>query len=195
MAGQTARGGATRPGRCTTLRRSVRRTAERQSAASAPILTASRGSERISASSRSSAEEAIAWAIETFPRLGFAVSFQKTSSVIIDIAHRIDPEARFFYLDTELLFAETYDTRDALAERYGIEFERFAQDNPPGLRERWEAQLWRESTSAARPERSRPCARALEGVDCWVSGFAGSTPETRAGAPHSAGTSGSTAGS
>ena len=53
-----------------------------------------------------SAEESIAWAIETFgPKLGFAVSFQKTSSVIIDIAHRIDPQARFFYLDTELLFA------------------------------------------------------------------------------------------
>ena len=53
-----------------------------------------------------SAEESIAWAIETFhPRLCFAVSFQKTSSVMIDIAHRIDPEARFFYLDTEVLFA------------------------------------------------------------------------------------------
>ena len=35
------------------------------------------------------AEDAIAWAIETFhPRLRFAVSFQKTSSVILDIAHR-----------------------------------------------------------------------------------------------------------
>ncbi len=52
-----------------------------------------------------SAEEAIAWAIETFhPGLRFATSFQKTSSVIVDIAHAIEPEARFFYLDTELLF-------------------------------------------------------------------------------------------
>ena len=46
--------------------------------------------------------------------------------MILDIAHRIEPEARFFYLDTELLFPETYETRDALADRYGIEFERFA---------------------------------------------------------------------
>ena len=60
------------------------------------------------------ADEAIGWAIETFhPRLRFAVSFQKTSSVVLDIAHRIEPAASFFYLDTELLFPETYETRDA----------------------------------------------------------------------------------
>ena len=46
--------------------------------------------------------------------------------MIVDIAHRLDPETRFFYVDTGLLFPETYETRDALAERYGIEFERFA---------------------------------------------------------------------
>ena len=64
------------------------------------------------------AEDAIDWAIETFhPRLQFAVSFQKTSSVILDLAHRAEPEASFFYLDTELLFPETYATRDALADR------------------------------------------------------------------------------
>ena len=69
-----------------------------------------------------SAEEAIAWAIERFhPRLRFAASFQKTSSVMVDIAHRIDPGARFFYLDTDLLFPETYDdprrARRALRDR------------------------------------------------------------------------------
>ena len=37
------------------------------------------------------AADAIAWALETFhPRLRFAASFQKTSSVTIDIAHRIE---------------------------------------------------------------------------------------------------------
>src|SRR5919106_5487742 len=70
------------------------------------------------------AEDAIAWAIETFGSgLGFATSFQKTSSVIVDMAHRIDPGARFFYIDTELIFPETYATRDRLADRFGIEFE------------------------------------------------------------------------
>jgi phosphoadenosine phosphosulfate reductase len=130
-----------------------------------------------------SARESIAWAIETFgSRVGFAVSFQKTSSVIVDVAHGIDPHARFFYLDTELLFPETYATRDALAERYGIEFERFVQDNPPGLRERWEANLWRESDECCATRKVETMHRALEGFDCWVSGVRRVDSETRAGA-------------
>jgi phosphoadenosine phosphosulfate reductase len=130
------------------------------------------------------AEEAIAWAIETFgSRLGFAVSFQKTSSVIIDIAHGIDPKARFFYLDTELLFPETYATRDALAERYGIEFERFVQDNPPGLRERWEANLWNDSDDCCATRKVDTMHRALEGTDAWVSGVRRVDSKTRAEAP------------
>ncbi len=140
--------------------------------------------QRISAElAQMSARESIAWAIETFgPRLGFAVSFQKTSSVIIDIAHGIDPQARFFYLDTELLFAETYATRDALAERYGIEFQQFTQANPPGLRERWEANLWRESDECCATRKVETMHRALEGVDCWVSGVRRVDSKTRAGA-------------
>ncbi|MEJ7876730.1 MAG: phosphoadenosine phosphosulfate reductase family protein, partial [Solirubrobacterales bacterium] len=89
------------------------------------------------------AQQAIEWAIETFgPKLSFAVSFQKTTSVVVDMAHRVDPRARFTYVDTELLFPETYETRDRLANHFGIEFERFVQDNPPGLRERWDAGEW-----------------------------------------------------
>jgi phosphoadenosine phosphosulfate reductase len=127
------------------------------------------------------ARETIAWAVETFgPRLGFAVSFQKTSSVIIDIAHGIDPNAHFFYLDTELLFSETYATRDALAVRYGIEFERFLQANPPGLRERWEANLWRDSDDCCATRKVETMHRALEGIDCWVSGVRRVDSKTRA---------------
>lgn len=129
------------------------------------------------------AEDAIAWAIENFgSSLGFAVSFQKTSSVIIDMAHRIDPSVHFFYLDTELLFPETYDTRDALAARYGIEFERFVQDNPPRLRERWEAGEWGEDDDCCATRKVETMRRALDGTECWVSGVRRSDSATRADA-------------
>jgi phosphoadenosine phosphosulfate reductase len=128
-----------------------------------------------------SAEESIAWAIETFgPKLGFAVSFQKTSSVIIDMAHRIDPGVRFFYLDTELLFPETYETRDRLAQHFGVEFERFTQDNPPGLRERWEANLWTEADECCATRKVDTMRRALDGTECWVSGVRKVDSKTRA---------------
>ena len=138
--------------------------------------------ERISAEvEEMGAADAIAWAIETFGAgLGFAVSFQKTSSVIIDIAHGLDPSARFFYLDTDLLFPETYETRDRLAEHFRIDFQRFAQDNPPGLRERWEANLWRESDECCATRKVATMHRALEGIECWVSGVRRVDSPTRA---------------
>jgi phosphoadenosine phosphosulfate reductase len=131
-----------------------------------------------------SAEEAIAWAIETFgTKLKFASSFQKTSSVTIEIAHRIDPSARFFYLDTELLFPETYATRDALAEHFGIEFERFSgisleeQENVHG------ANLWRRDPDGCCGIRKVEAMReALSDAECWVSGIRRSDSETRASA-------------
>src|SRR4051794_17776566 len=118
------------------------------------------------------AEEAIAWAIETFGgKLAFAVSFQKTSSVIVDMAHRLDPESHFFYIDTELLFPETYATRDRLAEHFGIEFDRYVQDNPPGLVERWAKGEWGEGDECWAPRKGATMRRAPVGVDFWVSGF------------------------
>ena len=64
-----------------------------------------------------SAQEALEWMFETFGAEHYiACSFQKTSSVTAHMASRINPEARFFYLDTDVLFPETYETRDRLAE-------------------------------------------------------------------------------
>jgi phosphoadenosine phosphosulfate reductase len=131
------------------------------------------------------AEEAIEWAIERFhPELRFAVSFQKTSSVIVDMVSRLDLEARFFYVDTGLLFPETYATRDALADRYGIEFERFADFSLA-------AQDQRDAANLLRPDQDGCCAdrkvelmrTALSEVSCWVSGIRRIDSQTRAEAP------------
>ena len=121
------------------------------------------------------AEETISWAIERFhPDLRFAVSFQKTSSVMVDLVHRIEPQARFFYVDTGLLFPETYTTRDALAERYGVEFERIADDDPIGS-------LGADGCCADR--KVELMRTALGEVSCWVSGIRRVDSTTRANAP------------
>lgn len=131
-----------------------------------------------------SAAETIAWAIETFhPRLRFACSFQKTSSVMVDIAIRIAPDAKFFYLDTDVLFEETYATRDALAARYGVEFERYS-----GISLAEQATLYGDSLWARQPDaccgirKVEPMREALTGIDCWVSGIRREDSRTRAGA-------------
>jgi phosphoadenosine phosphosulfate reductase len=131
-----------------------------------------------------SAEDVVRWAIETFhPSLYFACSFQKTTSVIIDIAQRIEPATRFFYLDTDVLFDETYATRDALAERYGIEFERYAGISLEEQARVYGDELWaRQPDACCGIRKVEPMRQALSGIDCWVSGIRRSDSQTRAGA-------------
>jgi phosphoadenosine phosphosulfate reductase len=126
------------------------------------------------------AEEALAWAFERFGSdLRIAASFQKTSSVIVDMAHRVNPEARFFYVDTGLLFPETYETRDALTERYGIDFERFGQQNGNGA-----ANLLPLDQDGCCADRKVELMRtALSDVSGWVSGIRRVDSDTRAEAP------------
>ena len=130
------------------------------------------------------AEELVAWALERFhPDLRFAVSFQKTSSVVIDLVHRIEPRARFFYVDTGLLFPETYETRDALAARYGIEFERFGDFPLAAQEERDAANLLRPVQDGCCADRKVELMRtALSDVSCWASGIRRVDSESRAGA-------------
>ena len=55
-----------------------------------------------------SAQEVLEHLVEHFhPRLYVACSFQKEASVIMDMLLKVEPEARFFTLDTGLLFPET----------------------------------------------------------------------------------------
>ncbi len=131
-----------------------------------------------------SAEETISWALDTFGSgLSFATSFQKTTSMVVDIVHRLGAEARFFYLDTDLLFDESYATRDALEERYGMKFERYS-----GISLTEQAELYGDALWARQPDaccgirKVEPMREALESVDCWVSGIRRADSRTRAGA-------------
>lgn len=131
-----------------------------------------------------SPEETISWALDTFgSELSFATSFQKTTSMVVDIVHRLGAEARFFYLDTDLLFDESYATRDALEERYEMKFERYS-----GISLTEQAELYGDALWARQPDaccgirKVEPMREALESVDCWVSGIRRADSRTRAGA-------------
>src|ERR1044072_6742939 len=70
---------------------------------------------------------------EFHPRLYVACSFQKEASVILDMLVKIEPGARFFVLDTGVLFEETYDTWRRVEERYGITVARHTGEGGGGL--------------------------------------------------------------
>lgn len=72
-----------------------------------------------------SPEKIMRWGFETFaPAIALATGFGAEGVVLMHMASQINPDATVFYLDTDLLFKETYKLRDQLTERLGIKFTR-----------------------------------------------------------------------
>ena len=96
--------------------------------------------------------------------------------MILDMLVRIEPAARFFVLDTGVLFEETYDTWRRVEARYGITIERYAGE--------WVDGLWATDPDACCGMRKvRPLERALEGADAWITGLRRDQTPARAGTP------------
>jgi phosphoadenosine phosphosulfate reductase len=131
------------------------------------------------------AREALEWMFESFgSRHYIAASFQKTSSVTAHLASEVNPEARFFYLETDFLFPETHETRDRLADRLGIEFESFHGPTPEEQAARFGEELWKTDPDACCALRKvEPMRRALSSVDCWVAGVRRGDSATRSKTP------------
>jgi phosphoadenosine phosphosulfate reductase len=132
-----------------------------------------------------SASDALAWMFDTFGEQHYiACSFQKTSSVTLHLATEINPAARFFYLDTDVLFPETYETRDRLAEHFGIDFHRYHNLTIPEQAEQYGDELWkREPDSCCGLRKVEPMRQALSSIDCWVSGIRRGDSSNRKSAP------------
>ena len=100
------------------------------------------------------------------------------------MASQINPEARFFYLDTDVLFPETYETRDRLAEALGIEFDRFHNLTLEEQAAEYGDELWKSDPDACCGLRKvEPMRRALSSVDCWVAGVRRGDSSTRSKTP------------
>jgi len=113
---------------------------------------------------------------EFHPRLYVACSFQKEASVILDMLVKVEPSARFFVLDTGVLFDETYETWRRVEERYGITIDRYAGEQIEGL--------WATDPDACCGMRKvRPLERALDEVDAWITGLRRDQTAARANTP------------
>ena len=71
-----------------------------------------------------SAEEALRWTSEKLhPKVAKASSFGAEDAVIMDMMYNINPDFRFFTLDTGRLPQDTYDAMDAARKKYNITIE------------------------------------------------------------------------
>jgi len=130
-----------------------------------------------------SAQEVLAYAVERFhPSMKVACSFQKSASVIMHMLLEIEPGARFFTLDTGVLFPETYATWRALEERFGIEVE-----TSQGLSLARQAELYGPALWDSDPDKCcalrkvTPLRETLASLDAWVSGVRRGDSNGRAG--------------
>jgi phosphoadenosine phosphosulfate reductase len=111
------------------------------------------------------------WAIDEFGTdVALATGFGTEGCVLVDMVARIDPSTRIFYIDTDLLFPETYDLRDRLAARYGVRFERAATRRSLEQQAlRHGEKLWeRNPDLCCRLRKVEPLKEMLAGLRAWI---------------------------
>jgi phosphoadenosine phosphosulfate reductase len=130
-------------------------------------------------------EDVLRWALQRFgTKVGLATGFGAEGCVLVHMLASIEQNARIFYLDTDLLFPETYDLRDRLQIHYGVRFDRQATDL--GLEE--QASLCGERLWETNPDRCcnlrkvEPLKKALAGLDAWITAIRRDQSASRANA-------------
>ena len=135
----------------------------------------------------SAPETVLQWAYATFPRVAIVASFQAESSVLIEMASRIQgDEVRVLTLDTGRLPQATHDMIDRVRDRYGIDVQVVVPDasDVSDMAGRHGVNLFYKSPELRRlcceVRKSRPLARALQGYDAWITGVRRQQAATRA---------------
>ena len=134
-----------------------------------------------------SAEDVIRWALDTFgARIAISTSFQVEGMVVLDIAHRIDPNVRVLTVDTGRLPEETYDLIDRVREYYGVPIEVHYPDHDDlsSMITRHGANPFYNSVSlrlrCCEIRKVDPLKSALGNLDAWITGLRRSQSGTRA---------------
>jgi phosphoadenosine phosphosulfate reductase len=130
------------------------------------------------------AEEIVAWAVQTFGAR-VCVTASMTDSVVIDLVSRAAPGVDVLFLDTGYHFAETLGTRDAVAATYPVNLlsitpvRTVAEQNAvhgPRLYER-------DPDLCCALRKVEPLERALRDYDAWFTGLRRDEAPSRATTP------------
>ncbi len=130
------------------------------------------------------AKEVLRWANDEFgDRLCLTCSWQKQSSVLVHLVSELGLGIDVIELDTHLFFKETYETREALVARYGLNLIRpeiitvAEQHNQEG------PNLWESDPDrCCHIRKVEPLIRALDPYDAWISGIRRDQSPSRANA-------------
>lgn len=133
---------------------------------------------------RAGAEQTLRWAFDTFgPQICLACSFGAEDMVLLHMSSHLRPGLDVFYLDTGLLFEETYRLIEEASRRYPVRILRVA----PRLTldeqaARFGEALWRRDPDRCCTLRKvEPLREFLAGYRAWITGVRRQQATTRAG--------------
>lgn len=115
-------------------------------------------------------------------KIALACSFGGPAGmVLLDMVVRLDRRIPIFYLDTGLLFPETYELVTRTRERYGVEPVAVVPDlSVEEQNERYGAALWaRDPDACCALRKVSPQQRFLAGFDAWITGLRRDQSPTR----------------
>ncbi|MGM0713459.1 phosphoadenylyl-sulfate reductase [Brevibacillus parabrevis] len=128
-------------------------------------------------------QDVLVLAVENFAgNLVLASSFGAEDVVLIDMLHKLAPTIPVFYLDTNKHFAETYETRDKLQERYQTKFiQVLPQMTLAEQEEKHGEKLWETDPNlCCQIRKVEPLQRVLSGYGAWITGIRRDQAPTRA---------------
>ncbi len=128
-------------------------------------------------------EDVLRWAFDTFgDSIALASSFGGASgAVLLDMAAKLNPGLKVFCLDTDFLFPETYALIEQATQRYGITPVAYRPElTPEEQAARYGDALWsRDPDLCCQLRKIEPNARALAGLDAWITGIRRDQVSTR----------------
>ena len=125
------------------------------------------------------------WATATFgDRFALATGFGAEGCVLVKMLAEVDRSAQIFFLDTGVLFPETYDLRERLQNRYGVSIKRQATAlDLTAQSEIYGANLWeREPDKCCNLRKVEPLRETLRNLSAWATAIRRDQSATRTNA-------------
>jgi phosphoadenosine phosphosulfate reductase len=131
-----------------------------------------------------SPETILRWGLENFaPDIALATGFGPEGVVLMHLVSRIAPETTIFYLDTGLLFKETYELRDRLQEHLKLRFTPVSGLSVEEQAEQYGPRLWSyEPNQCCYLRKVAPLRQFLSTQQAWITAIRRDQTRQRANA-------------
>jgi phosphoadenosine phosphosulfate reductase len=130
-------------------------------------------------------EDIIRWSLAIYGnRLTMGTGFGASGLVLLDMTLRVNPQADVFFIDTNLLFSETYTLKERLEAHYSMRFRRVVGLGLATQNAQYGERLWEQAPDVCCGIRKvRPLAAALDGRAAWMTALRRDQSETRRNTP------------